>query len=196
MGSSRVHIVVAEPSPIIRSGVVAILESLEGLSIDIAELRDISSLRSVVSEGVVDVVVVDPRNIGGLVSVRKLLGCEENNVKFIALQSAVVDSEVLSSYDAVISLLDSITAIEEALAKVINQTERKDTDLTQREIEIVSAIAKGASNKEIAEQLFISTYTVMTHRRNISAKLNIHSPAGLTIYAIVNKLIDIKDIKE
>lgn len=50
------------------------------------------------------------------------------------------------------------------------------------------------SNKEIADKLFLSIHTVTTHRRNITAKLQIHSPAGLTIYAIMNNLVDISDI--
>ena len=52
-------------------------------------------------------------------------------------------------------------------------------------------VAKGMSNKEIADALCLSVNTVTTHRRNISAKLQIHSPAGLAIYAVVNKLVDI-----
>jgi regulator of cell morphogenesis and NO signaling len=50
-------------------------------------------------------------------------------------------------------------------------------------------------NKEIADHLCISTNTVITHRRNIARKLQIHSPAGLTIYAIVNGLVDISSAK-
>ncbi|MDO5760705.1 MAG: LuxR C-terminal-related transcriptional regulator [Bacteroidota bacterium] len=67
--------------------------------------------------------------------------------------------------------------------------------LTEREMDVIINLVKGMSNKEIAERLGISTYTVATHRRNISKKLDIHSPSGLTIYAIINKLVDIKDIK-
>ena len=51
------------------------------------------------------------------------------------------------------------------------------------------------SNKEIAENLFISVHTVITHRRNIARKLQIHSPTLLTVYAIVNKLVDISEVK-
>ena len=54
----------------------------------------------------------------------------------------------------------------------------------------------GLSNKEIAAQLFISLNTVLTHRKNIARKLDIHSVAGLTIYAIVNKLVDINELKQ
>lgn len=67
-------------------------------------------------------------------------------------------------------------------------------NLSTREKEIISAISLGLSNKEIAEKLCISVHTAATHRRNICAKLGIHSAAGLTIFAIVNKLVDIKDI--
>ena len=63
------------------------------------------------------------------------------------------------------------------------------------EKEIVICVVKGMTNKEIAEKLFLSIHTVITHRRNISKKLQIHSAAGLTIYAIVNKLVTLNDVK-
>lgn len=66
--------------------------------------------------------------------------------------------------------------------------------LGRREEEIIVCVAKGLSNKEIADRLCISVNTVTTHRRNICAKLDIHSPAGLTIYAILNGLVDPKEI--
>lgn len=67
--------------------------------------------------------------------------------------------------------------------------------LSDREKEVITCVVKGMSNKEIAEHLYISVNTVMTHRRNISRKLQIHSAAGLTIYAIVNKLINLNEVK-
>lgn len=66
--------------------------------------------------------------------------------------------------------------------------------LSVREKEIVGCIAQGMSNKEIAAALNISIHTVTTHRRNISSKLSIHSPAGLTIFAIINKLVKLSDL--
>jgi regulator of cell morphogenesis and NO signaling len=71
----------------------------------------------------------------------------------------------------------------------------KNESLTDREIEVLTCVVKGMTNKEIAQQLFLSTHTIISHRRNITRKLEIHSTAGLTIYAIVNKLISIEDIK-
>lgn len=82
-------------------------------------------------------------------------------------------------------------------------TDERDSDmpckekietLSDREKEIVICITKGMSNKGIADTLFISVNTVTTHRRNISSKLQIHTTAGLVIYAIANKLVDINDV--
>ena len=67
--------------------------------------------------------------------------------------------------------------------------------LSDRERDVIIALVQGMSNKEIADHLCISVNTVITHRRNIARKLQIHSPAGLTIYAIVNNLVDISSVK-
>ena len=65
--------------------------------------------------------------------------------------------------------------------------------LSERECEIVRCVVRGMANKQIAEQLFISLNTVLTHRKNISRKLNIHSVAGLTIYAIAAGLVSLEE---
>ena len=67
--------------------------------------------------------------------------------------------------------------------------------LSEREREVIRLVAMGFSNKEIAEKMFIAVNTVMTHRRNISRKLDIHAAAGLTIYAIVNGIINVEDVR-
>lgn len=76
---------------------------------------------------------------------------------------------------------------------------KKGTDstetLSEREREVIISLVQGMSNKEIAEHLFISVNTVITHRRNIARKLQIHSSAGLTIYAIINGLVDISSVR-
>ena len=67
--------------------------------------------------------------------------------------------------------------------------------LSDRERDVVIGVVQGLQNKEIADKLCISINTVITHRRNIARKLQIHSAAGLTIYAIVNGLVDISSVK-
>ncbi len=92
----------------------------------------------------------------------------------------------------------SITADE--LKEKIDQLEQNipasdkkllDTQaLTEREIDVLKLVATGCSNKEIAQKLYISIHTVITHRKNITEKLSIKSISGLTVYAILNNLID------
>ena len=79
------------------------------------------------------------------------------------------------------------------ISKMISQ--ENSEQLSKREKDVVICIVQGMSNKEVADHLFISVNTVITHRRNIARKLQIHSPAGLTIYAIVNNLVDISSVK-
>lgn len=87
-----------------------------------------------------------------------------------------------------------IPAVERLAAK--SPSGAKAEPLSAREKEIIVCVVKGQTNKQIADTLCISTHTVITHRRNISAKLQIHSAAGLTIYAIVNKLVELSEIKQ
>lgn len=68
-------------------------------------------------------------------------------------------------------------------------------DLSAREIDVLQLIVKGITNKEIADKLNISLNTVLTHRKNITAKLGIKTVSGLTFYAIMNGIISGDDIE-
>ncbi len=74
-------------------------------------------------------------------------------------------------------------------------TAHASSELSEREKEVIKYVAMGLANKEIAERMFISVNTVMTHRRNINRKTGIHSAAGITIYAIVHGLISVDEVK-
>lgn len=93
-------------------------------------------------------------------------------------------------------LVPKITRMEKEVVNIKQESNSETEDLSEREKEIVCSVAKGLSNKEIADKLFISIHTVITHRRNISRKLSIHSSAGLTVYAILNKLINIEELRK
>ena len=86
---------------------------------------------------------------------------------------------------------DVTAKISNLIGKNVDGTEA----LGEREKDVIVALVQGMTNKEIADHLCISVNTVITHRRNIARKLQIHSPAGLTIYAIVNNLVDISSVK-
>lgn len=80
-------------------------------------------------------------------------------------------------------------------ANVLASRTEDGEPLSQREIEVVRLVAHGLSNKEIADRLNLSFHTITTYRKNLSAKLNIHSTAAMTIFAILHGIVDPKEIE-
>ena len=119
-------------------------------------------------------------------------------IKTVAILSSFIDSKTLTDFDDTISIFDETDSIITKMDGLLTKNEEESTDteqLSYREKEIIACIVKGMTNKAIADKLSISIHTVITHRRNITKKLQIHSAAGLAIYAIVNKIVEIQDIK-
>ena len=89
-------------------------------------------------------------------------------------------------------LIPAATQLEE---RVGSAKETSAEELSDREKEILVCVAKGLQNKEIADKCNISVNTVITHRKNITRKTGIKSVAGLTVYALLNRLIDTSNIE-
>lgn len=89
---------------------------------------------------------------------------------------------------------------QDIVAKIKNHLIPEETksnglsELSDREKDVLKLVALGHANKEIAEKLFISIHTVITHRKHVTEKLGIKSISGLTVYAILNKIIDTNNI--
>ena len=125
-----------------------------------------------------------------------IFNCEKDLVSHNAVEDHLFVPAVLQLEEEVKKNLDNHNTsnkVQEPIEK--EESLSRQDDLSLREKEISCCVVKGMSNKEIAENLFISVHTVITHRRNIARKLQIHSPTLLTVYAIVNKLVDISEVK-
>lgn len=117
-----------------------------------------------------------------------------NNEEWLSLHAQVEDEIFIPAVRRLEQKLkqsDVTAKISNMIGKNVEGTE----SLGEREKDVIVALVQGMTNKEIADHLCISVNTVITHRRNIARKLQIHSPAGLTIYAIVNNLVDISSVK-
>lgn len=117
-----------------------------------------------------------------------------NNEEWLSLHAQVEDEIFIPAVRRLEQKLkqsDVTAKISNMIGKNVDGTEA----LGERETDVIVALVQGMTNKEIADHLCISVNTVITHRRNIARKLQIHSPAGLTIYAIVNNLVDISSVK-
>ena len=117
-----------------------------------------------------------------------------NNEEWLSLHAEVEDNIFIPA----IRRLEERMKQNDVTAKISNMISKNADSaeaLGQREKDVIVSLVQGMSNKEIADHLCSSVNTVITHRRNIARKLQIHSPAGLTIYAIVNNLVDISTVK-
>ena len=119
----------------------------------------------------------------------------------VAFTSVFYDEAFLSQFDAVMSVYDSPASIAKHLRSIVENVraggKRKpgdNYDLSEREKEILVAVAKGKTNKEIADEFNISVYTVISHRKNITQKTGIKSIAGLTVYAMLNNMLDSSEL--
>jgi len=148
-----------------------------------------------------DIIVVDSRIYAKMEPLRICGNVDLSDVEFIVIGQEDIDDIGLPDEVGFISAKWPIGLLRDQLTKHVNS--RKESlgdngseEVTARERDIIRDIALGFSSKEIADKNFISPHTVVTHRKNISRKLGIKSISGLTIYAIVNKLISLEDVKE
>lgn len=195
--SRPVKIAVMEPSLILRRGIMSVLKSLNSFSIEFQEIGETDHLKNSLSWQKPDILIINPTSLGLITPQQMCKEADKPDMKCVALVSSLTDSSILKYYDGVISLYDSAETIREKLNRLISEpeTDKRHETLSAREKEVVVCVIQGMTNKQIADKLYLSTHTVITHRRNISAKLQIHSTAGLTIYAIVNKLVELDKIK-
>lgn len=193
-----IHVAIAETSLIIRGGLAVALKRLPELNIQTIEITSKEGILHCMEAHQPDILIINPLFEGWFDAEDFKAQYPRSEMKLVSLISTVVDANQLKGYDESINLFDDIESLEHKIASLMNVDNEEDNDqnsLSQREKEIVGCIVKGMTNKEIAEQLYISVHTVITHRRNITRKLQIHSAAGLTIYAIVNKLVELNEVK-
>ncbi len=190
----RVVIGILSRSPVITAGISSILS--EAKEFDVVSINPANlDIKKLIDHHRVAAIIVDPASSGPFTPAA-IPESLRSRVPAIALCVNHLPKDLAREYDATLSVFDTADTITSAVRRLTDSDtdDEKPTELSSREKEVVTGIVKGMSNKEIADHLNVSVHTVMTHRRNISSKLQIHSPAGLTIYAIVSKLVNIDDI--
>ena len=191
--SVTVKITVAEPSVIIRSGIIAVIGSAENLKAEIYEVSEIDQLRNVLSWQHPDILLVNPASLG-LFPLQQLKKDTGNpDMKCVALQFAFTDHAALKSYDDAISVYDSAETVNDKLARLVSEPERdkRHESLSGREKEVIACVVQGMTNKQIADKLFISKRTVDKHRANILEKTGCKNTASLVVYAVRHGLVDV-----
>ncbi|MFO7923505.1 MAG: response regulator transcription factor [Bacteroidales bacterium] len=191
-------ILIIEQSEVVRKGLIQIIGSF-GLFDSIHELACNANIESSVIRLEPDIVVINP----ALLKPGLPEWLQENRngqMKIAAIVYALFDDEIKDLFDEVIQIGYTRLKIKNKLSSLLSRTEETgspvpDDTLSPREKDVVKLLAKGFSNKEISEQLFISPHTVITHRKNITRKLNIKSVAGLIVYAIINGIVSVEEMQ-
>lgn len=202
MGNSKKYyrVLLIEPSAIIAAGLQELLKSNREFEV-IATLADCNHSTERIRSLKPDLIILNPL----LVDYKHRHCAEElfdlaSPIPLIALVWQYIEPETLKHYQAVIDIADSREKIIKKLQQVTQnfhpQPEIPEgNELSEREKEILISVAKGMLNKEIAEKHHISIHTVITHRKNITRKTGIKSVAGLTVYALLNNLIEMNEVE-
>ncbi len=193
--SQNRSIVVVSPSDIVLAGLAEILKgSLAGEVIMLHRGDEIIDYPQLNGNILVIATAEEFEKSGTFI--RQILS-SAGTVQFLKLQldtNSTHSNQTINLFDAPSLICYKVNEILNSF--LANNTKDTDTELTKREIEVLQLITKGYSNKEIADHLFVSTHTVISHRKNISEKTGIKSASGMTMYAILKKIIDVGDINQ
>lgn len=181
------RLLIVEPSEVIVEGLKSIFDGQIRFKVLEPEMG-IDRLDERLLASHPDTVLINPTLIDNVSRLR-----EDHPVAVVALVYQYVERDVLKNYDGVVDIRDSRAVIIETLSQVSpgeTETGKNNYELTKRETAVLVELAQGKTNKEIADALNVSVHTVISHRKNITHKTGIKSVAGLTVYAMLNNLID------
>lgn len=192
-------IIIVEPSPMLSGGLAQYFDDIRQVSV-VSQLESIDRLEEKLASYNHEILIINPLLVSfdANEAFQKLLR-DFPNVVPVALVSSFIDKNILRQFKDVIEMTDSKQKVVLKIFNLLNdnnlsQEKTENVELSNREIDVLVALAKGLTNKEISDQLFISVHTVITHRKNIVRKTGIKSVSGLTVYALLNNLVDESDI--
>ncbi len=181
------RLLIVEPSEVIVEGLKSILDGQIRFNVLEPELG-VGRLADRLIAARPDLVLINPTLIDDVARLRT-----DHPMAIVALVYQYVERDVLKNYDAVVDIRDSRAVVIETLAQASPgeaDSGKNNYELTKRETAVLVELAQGKTNKEIADTLNVSVHTVISHRKNITHKTGIKSVAGLTVYAMLNNLID------
>ena len=192
-------VIIVEPSPIISAGLASYFDDCKQVSI-VLQLDRIDRMEEKLATYNPDILIINPLLIAYDTNEQFLKICRDfSNVIPVALVNSYVDANILKQFQDVIEINDSKQKVVSKIFNLLNdskisQDKPENVELSNRETDVLIALVKGLTNKEISDKLFISVHTVITHRKNIIRKTGIKSVSGLTVYALLNNLVEESDI--
>ena len=189
-------VMIVSPSHIVGEGIGALIDRLPDFAVAglVEDMRTFEERVGVVAP---DAVVVDAAMFVATPHIQiysAFAGLHDCTA--VCLVSCACPESIVRQFDGIIGLYDDEERIARTLRTASENSDadrhRESNEISEREREILVLVAGGMTNKEIADKLNISVHTVIAHRKNISRKTGIKSVAGLTVYAMMNNMIDTK----
>lgn len=199
MDKCTVNIALIEPSAIVSEGLSAML-SQSGNEFQVYRFEGLDEALNDLKNYKFNLFIINPSVITDNLKVFLQEKNKHPNITWIGILYSLYQRNILDLLDNTIHITDSVENITGIINKLATDTNpyagcAEQEQLTLREAEVLRYLSLGLSNKEIADKLFISIHTVISHRKSIVHKTGIKSQAGLTIYAITNKMIRIEDFQ-
>lgn len=197
---TKPKIILAEQSVIIRKGIKAVLTELGQFDV-VKELTDWNAVIRSVNKNQPNYLIFN-FNLLPNEAYQSIASYFEADldILFIVIYEKNIPDNIKAQCKNSIKIYDDESIIYNSLKHLFTNSENKDKNessgLSKRENDVVKCIALGMTNKEIAGNLYISTHTVIAHRKNITRKLGIKTVSGLTVYAILNKLVELNEIEK
>ncbi len=188
----KINILIAEPSDIIREGLMSLLGDEEFAFL--APLRDLpTDLPQRLSHIQPDILIMNPTLLQSPAKMQLAAIMQARpQMAVVALVYQYVEPLLIQSFKTLIDIREQGSHVPQLLRECCQSGEEssdENYDLSERESEVLVLVAQGLSSKEIADRLNISIHTVNTHRKNITHKTGIKSVAGLAVYAMLHNLV-------
>jgi len=188
------RVIICEASEILTTGLTDIINSMADFNV-VMRMDIPEHLPEKILSTDANILIINPNLLGySDRNLPSLLVKEYPQIIIIALVTTHIEPSQLKLYHGIIEISDSKLKVINTLNQIVQNDEKSDksddVELSKREIDVLVAVAKGLMNKEIADQMNISIHTVISHRKNITRKTGIKSVSGLTVYALLNNLID------
>ena len=194
-------IVIAEPSQIVAAGLLKVFEELNQIHV-VSVVDNLDDLNDKMIIHNPDMLIVNPLMMGYTNNnlIKQITQAYPETI-CIALVTTFIDKNFLRYFREVIELSDNKQKVANKIFNLINNndessSQNESVDLSNRETDVLICVAKGMTNKDISDMLNISVHTVITHRKNIVKKTGIKSVSGLTVYALLNNLVEESEIYE
>ena len=193
MDKCRRNIVVLEPSKIVYEGLYTSISKSE-YDYSFFYVDSLAELETLMLKRDISIVLINPGIVQNRLKEFANLKKQYTGVRWIGIIYAYYDSSILKQFDNLFPITEDVSKLIRIINEICkNKTSDKQQNehLTEREIDVLRWLAKGLSNKEIADKLNVSIHTVNTHRKNIMDKTSIRSLAGLTVYAVSKGIISL-----